>query len=76
MYETPGMILQAAEQYGLDPARSWMVGDSEGDVEAGHQAGCKTIRVCLSSEKTKADFRVEHIDEVASVLERELGSCV
>ncbi len=37
----PGMILQAAEKYNIDLANSWMVGDSENDVLAGINAGCK-----------------------------------
>jgi D-glycero-D-manno-heptose 1,7-bisphosphate phosphatase len=41
----PGLLLQAAEELGLDLARSWMVGDSEGDLEAGRRAGCAALRV-------------------------------
>lgn len=37
----PGMLLQAAKDLGIDPARSFMVGDRAGDMEAGQQAGCK-----------------------------------
>ena len=40
----PGMLRRAAEEHGLDLARSWMVGDKAIDVEAGHRAGC---RACL-----------------------------
>lgn len=39
----PGMLLDAAAALGLDLARSWMVGDRYGDVEAGHAAGCRSI---------------------------------
>jgi D-glycero-D-manno-heptose 1,7-bisphosphate phosphatase len=39
---SPGMILKAAEEHQVDLAGSWMVGDSEHDVEAGKRAGCKT----------------------------------
>ncbi len=39
----PGMLLDAAAALGLDPARSWMVGDRAGDIDAGHAAGCRTI---------------------------------
>ncbi|ROQ78316.1 D-glycero-beta-D-manno-heptose-1,7-bisphosphate 7-phosphatase [Streptomyces sp. ADI92-24] len=41
----PGMLLQAARDLDLDLARSWMVGDSPRDVEAGHRAGTRTARV-------------------------------
>lgn len=41
----PGMLLDAARGLGIDLARSWMVGDTDGDVEAGRAAGCRTILV-------------------------------
>ena len=39
----PGMLLQAAEKYNIDLSRSYMVGDSMNDVEAGNRAGCTSI---------------------------------
>ena len=39
----PGMLLRAARRHQLDLARSWMVGDTLDDVEAGHRAGCRTV---------------------------------
>ena len=41
----PGMITSLAAGHGIDLARSWMVGDTPGDVEAGRLAGCRTILV-------------------------------
>jgi histidinol-phosphate phosphatase family protein len=41
----PGMLRQAAEQLGIDLARSWMIGDKESDEEAGRRAGCRTWRL-------------------------------
>ena len=41
----PLMIQKALARFGIDPARSWMVGDAEPDVEAGKSAGLKTLRV-------------------------------
>ncbi len=38
----PRMLLDALEELGGDPARSWMVGDGVTDVEAGQRAGVKT----------------------------------
>ena len=35
-------ILQAAKDFHIDLEKSWMVGDSEHDMEAGRAAGCKT----------------------------------
>jgi histidinol-phosphate phosphatase family protein len=39
----PGMLQQAALEYGLDLRASWMIGDSVSDVRAGESAGCRTI---------------------------------
>jgi hypothetical protein len=39
----PGMILCAAEKLALDLSRSWVIGDTPRDVEAGKAAGCRTI---------------------------------
>ncbi len=72
----PGLFFEASKKYELDLSRSWMIGDSEKDVEAGQAAGCRTIRVCPLLEKTAAEFQVEKIDEVAAILEQELVSCV
>ncbi|HWZ81715.1 MAG TPA: HAD family hydrolase [Terriglobales bacterium] len=41
----PGMLLDAARDHSIDLNVSWMIGDSEADVEAGRQAGCKTALV-------------------------------
>lgn len=39
----PGMLLKASQLHGIDVARSWMIGDTLDDVEAGWRAGCKPI---------------------------------
>ena len=41
----PGMLLQAAENHGIDLRRSWMIGDSISDIVAGQRAGCRTLRL-------------------------------
>jgi D-glycero-D-manno-heptose 1,7-bisphosphate phosphatase len=41
----PGLLLSAAEEMGVDPARSLMVGDRWRDVEAGKRAGVATAWV-------------------------------
>ena len=59
----PGLIFQAAQKYGLDLSRSWMVGDRWKDVEAGRAARLKTIFVDYHYDETyrgaSADFIVE-----------------
>jgi histidinol-phosphate phosphatase family protein len=41
----PGMLLQAAAEYGVDLTACWTVGDSPRDIAAGSSAGCRTILV-------------------------------
>src|SRR5271156_4170588 len=38
----PGMLLSAALLHGIDLRTSWMIGDSDNDMEAGRKAGCRT----------------------------------
>jgi D-glycero-D-manno-heptose 1,7-bisphosphate phosphatase len=38
----PGMLRTLIERLGADPAKSWMIGDAAGDVEAGRAAGLRT----------------------------------
>lgn len=51
----PGMILEAAEEHGIDLARSFMVGDRNLDIECGRNAGVKTILV-------KTGYGLQHLD--------------
>jgi D-glycero-D-manno-heptose 1,7-bisphosphate phosphatase len=46
----PGMLLEAARANSIDLTESWMIGDSESDVEAGRRAGCKTVRLIAPGE--------------------------
>lgn len=41
----PGMLLKAADDFNIDLSSSWMVGDSENDILAGVNAGCKTALI-------------------------------
>ena len=62
----PGMLLDAAKKWHIDLAASFMVGDRWRDVEAGQNAGCRTVFVDYAySEK-----QPEHVDlRVKSLLE-------
>lgn len=68
----PGLILQAAEKYGLDLSQSWMVGDRWKDIVAGHAAGSKTIFVDHHYTETykgaSADFTVEDTAFIADII--------
>ncbi len=41
----PGMLLQASKDFNIDLKESWMIGDSENDILAGMNAGCKTALI-------------------------------
>ena len=41
----PGLLLRAAENYGIDLSHSFMIGDRWRDVDAGASAGCATVLV-------------------------------
>jgi len=42
---SPGMLLKAASEHNVDLSASWMIGDSDSDIKAGRNAGCRTVRV-------------------------------
>jgi len=50
----PGLLLRAARRHGIDLSRSWMVGDTLDDMEAGHRAGCRTV---LLSDGVETQWR-------------------
>ena len=39
------MLLQAAKDFNIDLLESFMVGDSENDIQAGKAAGCRTVLI-------------------------------
>ena len=65
----PGMLLEAARKHNIDLAASFMVGDRWRDIEAGHNAGCKTILIDYGySERPPdrgPDLRVASLREAA-----------
>lgn len=46
----PGLLLEAARQWNIDPAASWMIGDRLRDIQAGLAAGCRPILLCSGRE--------------------------
>src|SRR2546430_5306365 len=54
----PGMLLAAALAHQIDLAASWMIGDSEIDLEAGRNAGCRTAQVLANDETATLDCDV------------------
>lgn len=63
----PGLILSARGKYRIDPAASWMVGDSLKDIACARNAGCghavlvrtgngRLTEPMLAEQKTPADY--------------------
>ena len=53
----PGMILDAAFDYNLDLNKSFIIGDTERDIEAGINAGCTTVGVMTGYGLRKSSIR-------------------
>ncbi len=56
----PGLLLEAAETYGIDLAASFMIGDRWRDVEAGRRAGCRTVFIDLGYSERKPNPPADH----------------
>ena len=63
----PGMLLTAAREHDIDLSASWMIGDSDIDVESGKRAGCRTARILGSREtaRCEADLFAQSLFDVA-----------
>jgi D-glycero-D-manno-heptose 1,7-bisphosphate phosphatase len=67
----PGLILQGAQQYHLDLAASYLIGDRWKDIEAGRRAGCRTIFINYQyheKQPNKPDYRVTTLMEALSII--------
>jgi D-glycero-D-manno-heptose 1,7-bisphosphate phosphatase len=66
----PGLIHRAARHHQVDLRRSFMVGDRWRDIEAGQQAGCRTVLVVNDTYREKravgADIEVRDLLEAAA----------
>jgi histidinol-phosphate phosphatase family protein len=54
----PGMLLKAASEHHIDLTGSWMIGDSDKDVRAGRNAGCRTARLLEHADARSGDADV------------------
>ena len=77
---SPGFLLRASRDFGIDLRSSWMIGDILNDTEAGNRAGCRTVLIDNGNETEWAggafrepDFSVGTFREAADVI---LGSRV
>ena len=60
-----GLIDQAVEQYHIDLAESWFVGDSTMDIQTGKNAGTKTVllKTGIAGSDRKYDVEPDHTAE-------------
>ena len=75
----PGLLLEAARDWQIDLANSFMVGDRWKDIEAGRRAGCTTILIdygYAEPQQSVPDHRVRSLVEAAGwiVNQREVSS--
>ncbi|HLO57543.1 MAG TPA: HAD-IIIA family hydrolase [Bacteroidales bacterium] len=67
-----GMFKKAIEKFSIDPTISYMIGDSERDIQAGFNAGCITIgvRTGYGIRKTKLipDYMFNDLKEAADFI--------
>ena len=82
----PGMLLKAAEEMDIDLNKSWCVGNSNRDIEAGLHAGCKTILIDLPPSRQKQispsvslagatpDYKAVNIKEAVNIIKKHIRS--
>lgn len=63
----PGLILDAARDFGIDLAKSFMVGDRWRDIEAGRQAGVRSILIDYEyrEKRVSPDYVVQNLPDAA-----------
>lgn len=67
----PGMLIDAAERWGIDLRQSWIVGDSDKDIGAGRLAGARTILFMTDYNReaqATADFCFTSLAEIAEFI--------
>ena len=67
----PGMLLESAQEFGLDLARSWMIGDRWRDVDCGKNAGVRTVFIdfgYVEQLHAAPDFTVKSFAEAARIV--------
>ena len=73
----PGMLLQAAQKFEINLAESFMVGDRWRDIEAGKNAGCKTIYIDYGYDEKKPvdwDYRVINLVEAQKIITKDANN--
>ena len=58
-----GMLLCAAKDFNIALEQSWMIGDSENDILAGKNAGCKTVLIGTEKRNYQQDENAKSLQE-------------
>lgn len=64
----PGMLLAIGSDFGIDLARSWMIGDQDSDMRAGRAAGCRTALIAPEPGSSSADLVAPSLLEASRIL--------
>ena len=68
----PGMIIEATREHQIDLSRSFLLGDKEIDIECGHNAGVRSIRVKTGPQRdapdSKADWIAQDLPAAAEII--------
>jgi len=69
----PGLILEAAREYSIDLAHSYVIGDNWKDIGAGKAAGCKIFLIKTGYNKNIQegyDFVVDNLSETIKIIKK------
>lgn len=67
----PDMLIDAATEWGVDPKKSFMIGDRWRDVGAGKAAGCRTIFIDYNYDERRPDapdYLVQNLSEAVDIV--------
>lgn len=77
----PGLILKAAEEFGINLKESYMIGDRVSDICAGKLAGCKTVLIRSGMHDKKlietdlkldkdlcSDYIIDNLSEIKGII--------
>ncbi|MCE7068152.1 HAD-IIIA family hydrolase [Dyadobacter sp. CY326] len=62
------MLEKAIAKYDIDVEQSWMIGDRDRDMEAGKNAGVRTIQIVPETEASTGDFAAVSLFEAAKII--------
>ena len=73
----PGMLLAAADEMDIELSRSWVIGNSGRDIEAGLRAGCKTVLLNQSPHQKlpepgqpNPDYKAVNMREAVNIIKK------